>query len=335
MKFLKWLLIIVLTIAALILIIPLFMPSTVKVTANKEIAVTPERVFCNVATYTDRGKWDPWLATDPDAKWTQEFKPGYVGSFYTWSGKKIGIGKEIVDSVIFGQYIAASITFSDETKSSLVEWNLQKTEVGTAVSWSFSSHMKYPIGRLMLNLMKGGLQSSFDKGLENLKVYLELNPPVLSTLGEIQRGKMAPMFTLVIPGKGTMGEMSAQMSDLYEKLMTEMGIQGLQITGAPFCQYLSFDQLSGESEYLAGIHVSRKGKDAGNIKAVSYPGMEVIQAIHTGPYDELQLSYSKLMEYIAVNQLKITGENFEFYFTDPSQEPDVTRWQTLIAFPLR
>jgi effector-binding domain-containing protein len=41
------------------------------------------------------------------------------------------------------------------------------------------------------------------------------------------------------------------------------------------------------------------------------------------------------MEYIAVNQLQITGENFEFYFTDPAIEPDVTKLQTLIAFPLR
>jgi effector-binding domain-containing protein len=172
-------------------------------------------------------------------------------------------------------------------------------------------------------------------GQQNLKVYLESNPPFLSTFGEIQRGKMAAMFTLVIPGKGTMKEMSAQMSDLYGKLMAEMGVQGLQITGAPFCQYRSFDQLSGVSEYLAGIHVYGKGKDAGDIKAVNYPGIDVIQAIHTGPYNELQLSYGKLMEYIAINQLKITGETFEFYFTDPSNESDVTKWQTLIAFPLR
>jgi effector-binding domain-containing protein len=335
MKFLKWLLIIVLVIVALILIIPLFMPATVKVNANKEIAVSPSQVFYNVATYTDRGKWDPWLATDPDAVWSAESKPDYVGSFYTWNGKKVGTGKEIVNSAEFGQYIAASITFDDDKESSLVEWNFQESETGTSTSWSFSSNMKYPIGRLMLNLMKGKLQSSFDKGLENLKIYLESNPPVLSTLGEIQKTRIAPMFTLVIPGKGTMKEMSAQMSDLYGKLMAEMGAQGLQMTGAPFSHYLSFDQASGVTEYLAGIHVSGKGKDAGTIKAVNYPEMEVIQAIHTGPYDDLHLSYNKLMEYIAVNQLKITGEIIEFYFTDPSQEPDVTKWQTLIAFPLR
>ncbi len=335
MKVLKWLLIIVLILAALLLIIPLLMPATVKVTANKEIAVSPAQVFYNIATYTDRGLWDPWLAMEPGAEWKGESKPDYVGSLYTWNGKKIGTGQEMVESVVFGEYIAANIRFGDDPKGSLVEWNFAKTESGTSVSWSFSADARYPIGRLMMGFMKGSLQSSFDKGLENLKLYLESNPPVLSALGDIQRSKIAPMFTLVIDTKGTMQEMSNQMPQLFEKLYAEMEKQGLQITGAPFCHYLSFDQASGISEYLTGIHVSGKGKDAGEVKAVNYPEIEVIQAIHSGPYDDLKTSYNKLMEYIAVNQLQITGENFEFYFTDPAIEPDVTKLQTQIAFPLR
>jgi effector-binding domain-containing protein len=335
MKFLKWLLIIVLILVALVLIIPLLMPATVTVSSNKEIAVSPAQVFFNVATYTDRGKWDPWLETDPGAQWTGESKPDYVGSLYTWNGEKVGTGQEKIDSVVFGKYIAANIRFGKDPKGSLVEWDLEKTEAGTSVTWSFTADAKYPIGRLMINLMKGSLKSSFDKGMENLKVYLESNPPVLNTTGKIERSKIAPMFTLVINSKGSMTEMSSQMPELFQKLMMEMQTQGLQITGAPFCHYLSFDQLSGISEYLTGIHVSRKGKDAGVVKAVNYPEIEVIQAIHTGPYEDLQTSYNKLMEYIAVNQLMVTGEIFEIYFTDPSQEPDITKWQTLIAFPLR
>lgn len=132
-----------------------------------------------------------------------------------------------------------------------------------------------------------------------------------------------------------MEEMSQLIPQIYEKLFKEADKQGLQITGAPFCHYLSFDQASGISEYFTGIHVSGKGKDAGEIKALSYPAMDVIQAIHYGPYSDLMTSYNKIMEYIAVNQIMITGENLEIYNTDPSLEPDVTKLQTLIAFPLR
>ena len=335
MKFLRWLLIILLIIVAIILVIPLFFPATVEFSASKEIAVSPAQAFVNIATYTQRIKWDPWLPMDPDAQWTVEAKPGYVGSLYTWNGKKVGNGQEKVDSVVFGKYIAANLRFGKNTVGSLVQWRFEPAGSGTSVTWSFTDKTKYPFERLMLNLYKRGLKTSFEKGLENLKTYLESNPPVLSTLGQIERGRIAPMFTLVIKTRGTMQEMSAQIPQLYEKLYTEMYKQGLQITGAPFCHYLTFDQASGISEYLTGIHVSGKGKDAGDIKAINYPAMDVIQAIHYGPYADLMNSYNKIMEYIAVNQLKITGENLEIYYTDPSLEPDVTKLQTVIAFPLR
>jgi effector-binding domain-containing protein len=335
MKFLKWLLIVVLAIAALVLIIPLFFPATVEFSASKEIAVSPIQAFVNLATYTDRNKWDPWLPIDPEAKWSAEPREGYVGSTYSWNGKKVGTGQEMIDSVVFGRYIAENLRFGNDSSGSLVEWNFEPAGTGTNVTWSFRDKTKYPIERMMFNLYKGGLKKSFEKGLDNLKAYLESNPPVLSTLGKIERGRIEPMFTLVIKTRGTMQEMSQQIPQLYEKLYAEMNKQGLQITGAPFCHYLSFDQASGISEYLTGIHVSGKGKDAGDIKAVNYPSMDVIQAIHYGPYDDLMNSYNKIMDYIAVNQLKITGQNLEIYYTDPSMEPDVTKIQTLIAFPLR
>jgi ABC-type glycerol-3-phosphate transport system permease component len=227
MKFLKWLLIVVLVIVALVLIIPLFFPATVKFSASQEIAVSPAQAFVNIATYTDRNKWDPWLPIDPDAKWTVEAKPDYVGSLYTWNGKKVGTGQEMVDSVVFGKYIAANLRFGNDLEGSLIEWNLEPAGSGTLVTWSFTDKTKYP----------------------------------LESLPRIQSSSA--------------------------------------------------------------------------IGAVSYPAMDVIQAIHYGPYDDLMSSYNKIMDYIAVNQLKITCESMEIYNTDPSMEPDVTKLQTIIAFPLR
>jgi len=52
--------------------------------------------------------------------------------------------------------------------------------MGTLVTWTFTADAGYPIERLMLNIMKGSLQTSFEKGFNNLKEYLEGNPPVLS-----------------------------------------------------------------------------------------------------------------------------------------------------------
>ncbi|MFC2116104.1 GyrI-like domain-containing protein [Bacteroidota bacterium] len=335
MKILKWLLYIVLALVALVLIIPLFLPATIEISSEKEISVSPEQVFHNAASYTDRNVWDPWLETEPDAAFTIESRAGYTGSEYTWNGKKIKAGRMVVDSVVFGKYIASLIYFGDAPKPSLVEWILDKTEGGTKVTWKFTSDGAYPLERLMLNLFKGQMLSSFEKGLRNLKAYLEENPPVLSTLGEIEEAIIPPMFTLVSPGKGTLEEMGEQMPELYGNLMEEIRAQGIEMAGAFFSHYLSHNDETGVSEYLAGIQVSERGKDAEGITARKYREMKVIQAIHYGPYLELGISYRKMMEYIRSNQIEVTGEVIEFYLTDPGMDPDVTKWQTLITFPLK
>ena len=335
MKILKWLLYIVLFIVALVLVIPIFLPATIAVSSEKEILLSPAQVFHNAASYTDRNLWDPWLETEPEAEYTLDSKPDYVGSIYTWNGKKIRTGKMTVDSVTFGEYIASSIYFGDDPEPALVEWALAKTEGGTNITWTFTADGNYPLGRLMLNMMKGGMEKSFEKGLSNLKDYLEENPPVLSTLGEISQGTLGPMHALLAGGQGTMEEMGAQMGPMYMDIMTEMERQGLQMAGAPFCHYTDFDEQTGIAEYLVGIPVAVKGKSEGKILAKSYPEMEVLMAMHSGPYEEFPVSYGKLMEYVEVNQVETKWESFEFYHTDPQSEPNVTKWKTLIAFPLK
>ncbi len=335
MKFLKWLLYIVLILVALLLIIPLFLPATVEVSSQVEVAVSPAQVFHNAASYTDRNLWDPWLETDTGAAYNLTPQPGYVGSEYTWEGEEIGTGKMVVDSVVFGQYIASDVYFGDDPEPGRVEWDLQKSDGGTLITWKFTSEAKYPVERLMLNVFKKQMKASFDKGLANLKSYLEENPPVLSSLGEISEGTVGPMIAVVAHASGTMDQLSEQMAELFPKLFQEVEAQGLQMSGAAFSHYLSWDEETGIVEYLCGIPVATKGKDSDGIKFKAYKERPVIQAMHTGPYEDFIHSYTKLMEYIDTSGTEVTMEAFEFYLTDPMSEPMVTKWQTLIAMPLK
>ncbi len=75
-------------------------------------------------------------------------------------------------------------------------------------------------------------------------------------------------------------------------------------TETAFVQYLDYDESTGHSN-------------------------------HTGPYEEFTTSYGKLSEYVITNGLELTGEAFEFYVTGMMQESDNSKWETLIAFPLK
>jgi effector-binding domain-containing protein len=156
-----------------------------------------------------------------------------------------------------------------------------------------------------------------------------------STLGEITVEKQEAMTALVADGAGTMETIGQQLGELYGLLFMEVGSQQLEVAGPPFVHYLDFDEATGHSNYKAGMPVAAAGKDAGKVKVVEYPEMKVVRAMHTGAYEEFVISYGKMDEYIKSNKLEVTGQAFEFYLTDPGSEPDNSKWQTLICFPLK
>jgi effector-binding domain-containing protein len=111
--------------------------------------------------------------------------------------------------------------------------------------------------------------------------------------------------------------------------------QNLEVVGPAFVHYLDYDEESGHSNFRAGFIVDKPGVDAGEISSVEYPEMKVVQAMHTGPYEEFTSSYGKMDAYISANGLEVSGQAFEFYVTGMMTEQDNKKWETLIAFPLK
>jgi uncharacterized protein YndB with AHSA1/START domain len=283
MKALKIILIIVGILVAAMLIIPIFLPATAEVKAEIEIALEPMQIFSSVASFENREIWDPWVAQDATTKVKVDFKPGYVGSSYSWDGEKLGTGKMQVVSVKEESYIESSLWFGEVDLPSLVEWNFTPTDGGTHVVWSFSQETKYPVGRLGMIFGKIFLKQSFEIGLASLKGYLEALPWPESNLGPITIETQAAMLAMVADGAGTMETIGEQLGELYGLIYTEIEKQKLQVTGPAFVHYLDYDASTGHSSYQAGFQVTKKGKSSGNVVWVTYPKMKVVQAIHIGP----------------------------------------------------
>lgn len=335
MKFLKVLLIILLLMAGMLLIIPVFLPDKATVSTQAEIALSPEIVFDQTARFAERAEWDPWIHMEPDAKVTIKPQPGYVGSTYSWEGEKIGNGKMRVDSVHFPDYIASSIWFGESDEPSLVEWILEKEDGGTRVTWQFTSEGSYPFGRYMLLIMKGPLRSSFTSGLEEYKAFLEANPPRLYELSGIGIEKSYDTDAMVIPVSGTMPEVAEQMQKKFPLLMEGIANQGLEPNGPPFAHYLDYDEESGISNVLLAVPVTRKGVPDGEMRPRFYEAIEAVAATHYGKYEYFPESYGALTAYAAANDLELSGEAFEVYLATMMESPNPMEWKTMIAFPLK
>jgi effector-binding domain-containing protein/uncharacterized protein YndB with AHSA1/START domain len=335
MKALRVILIIVLVLVSAVLIVPLFSPATAEVSAETTIALEPDEIFPTVASFTHRYEWDPWYTQDSTADVRLGPKEGYVGSTYSWEGEKIGTGSMEVISVRENEYIESSLWFGEVEEPSLVEWSFEPVDGGTHVIWSFSQETTYPIGRLGMMFGKIFLKQSFELGLANLKEYMESLPKNSSALGAISVGTLPAMMTLVADGAGTMETIGEQLGELYGLLFAEAANQQLEVIGAAFTLYLDYDEVTDFTNYLAGVMVNKMGSDAVKVKAVAYPEVEAVRAIHTGPYEEFSTSYAELEFYLQENEIQTSGQAFEFYQVGMQTESDPALWETLIAFPLK
>jgi effector-binding domain-containing protein len=335
MKALKWVVIVLVVLAGLILIIPIFLPSQAKFASEISINLSQEQIFQSVALYTNRDQWDPWLSMEPDAKVTISPNSEYVGSTYKWEGDKIGSGKMQVDSINYPDYIRSNIWFGDMPDPSVVEWNFNDNGNGTDIEWSFNSEGSYPFGRIMLLFMKKPMNEAFTSGLANLKSYLEENPPVLYELSEIKIRKSDPTNAMILPVEGNMEEIGAQMMNGYTELYTEITKQGLRVTGPFFAQYLDYDKETGFSHALLGVPVDKKGVKSGEMKPEFYDAAEAVSAIHYGKYEYFKESYEALESYVMENDIKVSGGAFEIYLKTMMESKNPMEWQTLIAFPIK
>ncbi len=343
MKALKIIGIIAGVFVAAILIVPLFSPATAEVSSEIEIALEPQQIFPAVASFKNREAWDPWLTSDSTASATIESKPGFVGSTYAWEGEAVGTGKMEVVAVKENEHIEANLWFGAVEEPSLVEWHFETVDGGTHAVWSFSQETTYPFGRLGMMFGKVFLKQSFDLGLANLKELLESDPPQdppevsmqESLLGPISVEALEPFEAMVAKGAGTMEEMGQQLGQMYGMIFGETGKQQLEIAGPAFVHYLDYDEATGFSNFLAGVPVNKKGKDAGDVMAKSYPGMKAVQALHSGPYEKFIISYGELDTYIKENGIEVTGEALEFYKVGMQDDPDPANWRTVIVFPVK
>jgi effector-binding domain-containing protein len=335
MKVLRVILIIVVILVAAVLIVPLFSPATAEVSAETTIMRDVSKIYPSVASFKGRALWDPWLTQDSTAEATIESKPDYVGSTYSWEGEAIGTGRMEVVSARENEYIESNLWFGEVAEPALVEWKFEALEEGTHVLWSFSQETSYPIERLGMMFGKVFLKQSFELGLANLKELMEDMKEQTDPSGSISVITLPAMNVLLADGSGTMEEIGIKLPELYGLVYQAAAEQGLEVVGAPFVDYLDYDESTGFSNYRAGIEVNKMGSDAGEVSAEAYPELEAVQCIHTGPYETLTDTYDALSAYIRDQGLEVAGNAMEFYQIGAMSESDPGRWKTLIAFPLK
>jgi effector-binding domain-containing protein len=133
--------------------------------------------------------------------------------------------------------------------------------------------------------------------------------------------------------------LGARLGEVYAWL----GARGVAPTGAPFFRYNVID-MARELEIDAGVPVAVAVDGEASVVSGVLPAGRYATLTHVGHPGELIGATEALLDWAAANGLTwdmMPGEDgerwggrLEVYLTDPSQEPDMSKWVTQLAFRL-
>lgn len=184
MKILKTILIIFAVLAALFVIIGLFLPSKFSVERSIVIDAPQGELFEQVNDVKNWNNWSAWNQMDPDWKVTYSENTIGEGAWFSWVSKNqnVGNGKVTITNTDPNKLVEGTMQFEGMEPAQIYH-KFEPVDGGVKVTMSINSDigsnilMKY-VFNLKGDEMIGG---SYSKSLENLKNYVTNNPKKTDT----------------------------------------------------------------------------------------------------------------------------------------------------------
>lgn len=118
----------------------------------------------------------------------------------------------------------------------------------------------------------------------------------------------------------------------FGAVMAAVQMQGASPAGPPFALYHG---MPGETvDVEAGFPVAGNFHGTGEVASSTLPDTDAFEAIHTGPYDTLGTTYDAIRKSIEADGASPADSMWEYYLTDPEQQPDPATWQTRVVWPV-
>jgi effector-binding domain-containing protein len=140
--------------------------------------------------------------------------------------------------------------------------------------------------------------------------------------------ELRPQEAVAVHGDVPLAELPGFFQRAFGEAAEAARVSGVDIVGPPFGLY---PEMPAETVAVeAGFPVSAPADAYGDAHRIVLPGGRAVQAIHVGPYDAMEQTYSELRSWMADQALEPSAGMWECYETDPSQEPDPAHWRTRI-----
>lgn len=330
MKALKIIAVITGIIIALFLIIPIFLANQVIISEQVVIQSKPVTIFNQVSTMNNWKNWSPFHKADTAMISEYSGPERGVGSTMTWQSKSMGDGQLVIAECEPYTRIKNDITFRPDEGGAIGEWTFEKMDDGVHVTWTTTiPDLKYPMGRYMGLMSEMMMKPFMLAGLNDLKTICEAMP----VAPEIEIVDVEAVPSLSIMDSTTVDGIGEMLGRNYGQLMDFMKAKKIEMAGIPYAVYYNWDP-NGMIRIRAAIPIANKAKGKGNVEYFELPAGKTIMAKHFGGYDT-STTHEAIEQYIKDFNLECTDYIWEVYVTDPVTEPDESKWETDIYYPLK
>lgn len=359
MKVLKILIIVLVIIVAAFLIIAAFLPSKFHVEQTVEIDRPVEYAFNEINTLPNWVNWSPFDDEDTSMVTTYSGPASGIGASSAWVSEKQGNGSMIITESIPFEKVITTLDFGEQGVA-IGYFDFEEIDGKTKLTWGMDSDVGYPIERVVFVIMQSMMEDVFLNGLNSIKEVCEAKsfepdskqiinasviiPAVAQSAEKIVAMKDNLKLNLLKVNKSliatimdscSMDQMEAALGADYGELKPYVMTYHGEDFGYPFTIWHTWDEENMFGSFEAGISVMKKTLNEGRIKIREFGPVNVVAGLHYGPYDQTMYMYEGLQEYLKVNNLIEVGGPIELYVTDPGQEPDAEKWQTIIMFQVK
>ena len=127
--------------------------------------------------------------------------------------------------------------------------------------------------------------------------------------------------------------LSLAIGNVMQRVRETLEKQGIKAISAPVAR----DHALGDTvDFEAGVMVDDTVVPDGDVNPSALPAGPAAIAVHAGPYETLGGTYDAMSTWLeSSSDYVANGGPWELYLTDPSAEPDPSKWLTEVIFPLK
>jgi effector-binding domain-containing protein len=150
---------------------------------------------------------------------------------------------------------------------------------------------------------------------------------------EIVVKELASQPVVSIRVKCHAAEIGAMLGEILPEVFRYLRTHDTWPSGPPFTRYHGFGETEVDIE--GGMPVSVRLPGSGRIAAGELPGGKVATTVHLGPYEKLPDAHDALHVWMREHKMEPAGAQWEYYWTDPGQEPDPSKRKTELVWPIK